>query len=214
MNTLLHNLHYSSITTHVLDMLPGAVLAASLFLCLRPWRKRRLAARGLQSAPLREAALLLFWMFCGGMAVITLAPRWFGFGSVLRYGLPPDLTVFGLDGGTAVFRPGEVNLIPFQTFGQIRYVLLGNIVMFVPFGLFPGLLFRSFGWKRALLAGFCVTAFIECWQLCVGRAFDIDDLLLNTLGAFCGWLLALAVQRLFPHFAARLLVSPTIPSYH
>ncbi len=207
MNTLLRNLLYSDITTHVLDMLPGAVLAAVLFACLRPWRKHRLAARGLRSTPLREAALLLFWLFCGGMAVITLTPRWLGFGSALRYGLPPAVTVFGTDGGASLFSPGEINLIPFQTFGQIRYVWLGNIVMFLPFGLFPALLFRGFGWRRALVAGFCVTAFIECWQLCVGRAFDIDDLLLNTLGAFCGWLLALALRRLFPRFFERFLLS-------
>ena len=207
MNTLLRNLLYSNITTHVLDMLPGAALAAVLFACLRPWRKHRLAARGLRSTPPREAALLLFWLFCGGMAVITLTPRWLGFGSVLRYGLPPAVTVFGTDGGASLFSPGEINLIPFQTFGQIRYVWLGNIVMFLPFGLFPALLFRGFGWRRALVAGFCVTAFIECWQRCVGRALDIDDLLLNTLGAFCGWLLALALRRLFPRFFERFLLS-------
>ena len=192
---------------HMTDMLPGAALAAVLFLCLLPWRKRRLAARELRSSPLREIVLLLFWMFCGGMAAITLTPRWYTFVGALQYGLPLDLTVFGAEGGTAIFRPGEINLIPFQTFGQIRYVLLGNIIMFVPFGLFPGLLFRGFNWKRALLSGFCVTAFIECWQLCVGRAFDIDDLLLNTLGAFCGWLLALALRRLFPRFFERFLLS-------
>ena len=146
---------------HITDMIPGVALAAILFLCLLPWRKRRLAARGLQSAPLREIVLLLFWMFCGGMAVITPTPRWFTFAGALQYGLPQDLTVFGAD-GTVVFRPGDINLIPFQTFGQLRYVLLGNIIMFLPFGFFPCLLFRDFGWKRALPAGFCVTAFIEC----------------------------------------------------
>ncbi len=207
MNALLHNLLYSSITTHLVDMLPGAVLAAVLFACLRPWRKRRMAARGLRSGPPREIFLLLFWMFSGGMAAITLTPRWLGLGSLLRYGLPPAVSVFSAEAGAALFAPGEINLIPFRTFGQIRYVLLGNIVMFVPFGLFPGLLFRGFGWKRALLTGFCVTAFIECWQLCVGRAFDIDDLMLNTLGAFCGWLLALALRRLLPRFSERFLLS-------
>ena len=199
-----------AIVRNTMDMSTGSVLAAVVFACRRPWRKRRLAARGLQSVPLRESALLLFWLFCGGMAVITLTPRWLSFLGTLRYGLPPDITVFGAD-GTALFRPGDINLIPFQTFGQVRYVLLGNIVMFVPFGLFPGLLFRGFGWKRALLTGFCVTAFIECWQLCVGRAFDIDDLLLNTLGAFCGWLLALALRRIFPRFSAKLLASTQLP---
>lgn len=197
---------------HVMDMIPGVVLAAALFLCLRPWRKRRLAARGLASSPLREAALLLFWMFCGGMAVLTLTPRWFTWLGALQYGLPYGLTVFSADGGVSLFSPGDVNLVPFQTFGQIRYILLGNIVMFIPFGFFAGLLWRGFNWKRALLTGFCITAFIECWQLCVGRAFDIDDLMLNTLGTFCGWLLALAVQRLFPKLAARLLPSPVTSS--
>lgn len=197
---------------HVMDMIPGVVLAAMLFLCLRPWRKRRLAARGLTSAPLREAALLLFWMFCGGMAVLTLTPRWFTWLGALQYGLPYGLTVFSADGGVSLFSPGDVNLAPFQTLGQIRYIFLGNIVMFVPFGFFAGLLWRGFNWKRALLTGFCITAFIECWQLCIGRAFDIDDLMLNTLGTFCGWLLARALGRLFPNFAARLLPSPVTSS--
>ncbi len=206
MNTLLRNLLYSNITTHVLDMLPGAALAAVLFACLRPWRKHRLAARGLRSTPPREAALLLFWLFCGGMAVITLTPRWLGFGSALRYGLPPAVTVFGTDGGASLFSPGEINLIPFQTFGQIRYVWLGNIVMFLPFGLFPALLFRGFGWRRALVAGGCITLLIETCQLFIGRTFDVDDLMLNTLGVFCGFLLGGAVRRLFPRFAAGFAV--------
>ena len=67
--------------------------------------------------------------------------------------------------------------------------------MFLPFGFFPALLFRNFGWRRALLTGVCVTAFIEVTQLLVGRAFDIDDLMLNTLGAFCGFLIQKALGR-------------------
>ena len=35
-----------------------------------------------------------------------------------------------------------------------------------------------------------------CWQLLVGRAFDIDDLILNTLGVLAGfWLLRLLERR-------------------
>ena len=59
--------------------------------------------------------------------------------------------------------------------------------MFLPFGFFPALLWRGCTWKRALAAGLCVTGFSECWQLLVGRAFDIDDLWLYTRGAFCGF---------------------------
>lgn len=197
--TWIDTLSSHRILSHVINMAPGVVLAALLYLCVLPWRRRRLAARNLQSSAVRECALLLFLMFCGGMAAITLTPRWFHWLSVLVYGYP----------GHPVFSMGTVNLIPFQTFiFDLQYVILGNIILFMPFCFFPALLWRGFGWKKALLTGFCVTAFIECWQLMVGRAFDIDDLLLNTLGAFCGWLLALAARRLFPRFTGKLLPSP------
>ena len=52
--------------------------------------------------------------------------------------------------------------------------------------------------RRALLTGFAITAFVECWQLLVGRAFDIDDLLLNTLGVCCGHLLWRLLRRIRP----------------
>ncbi|HIT32952.1 MAG TPA: VanZ family protein [Candidatus Enterenecus stercoripullorum] len=186
------------ILAHLVDMAPGVVLAALIFLCVYPWRKRRLSNRNLQSAAVREVVLLLFWMFCGGIAAITLTPRWFHWLSALVYGLP----------GYPVFSVGTVNLIPFQTFiFDLQYVILGNIVLFLPFGFFPTLLWRGFRWTRSLLLGVCVCVFIECWQLLIGRAFDIDDLILNLLGVLCGYCLSLMIRRLFPRFSARLLVT-------
>lgn len=186
------------VLAHLVNMAPFAVLAALIFLCVHPWRKRRLANRNLQSAAAREVVLLLFWMFCGGIAAITLTPRWFHWLSALVYGLP----------GHPVFRVGTVNLIPFQTFLlDLQYVILGNIVMFLPFGFFSALLWRGFRWTRALLLGVCISLSIECWQLLIGRSFDIDDLILNILGALCGYWLSLMARRLFPCFFARLLVT-------
>ena len=101
-----------------------------------------------------------------------------------------------------------MRLIPFDTFSQSIYILVANVILFMPFGLFSALLWRGFGWKRALLTGVCITLFIESCQLFIGRTFDIDDLMLNTLGVFCGFLLALAVRRLRPRFAAELLLFP------
>ena len=66
----------------------------------------------------------------------------------------------------------------------------------------------EYTWWKALLTGFAVTAFIECCQLCVGRAFDVDDLLLNTLGAMLGYGLYRLLKKLVPHFAARFQVGP------
>ena len=161
----------------------GAALALLAFWLTLPWRRRRLTRAGLTAPRGRGLCLALFWMFCGGMAMLTLTPRWMveALELLVRAGVwnPAHYPFFLL---------GTANLTPFRTFGNL-YILLGNIVMFLPFGLFPGLLWRGATWRRALGTALCVTGFIECWQLLVGRAFDIDDLLLNTLGAMCGfWL--------------------------
>ena len=171
---------------YVENMLPGILGAVLAFACLRPWRQRRLKALGLSSARLREGVLLLFWAFCGGMAILTLTPWGFHWVTLLRYGIISDQGTF--------FSFGTVNLLPFQSLEwgtQTRFTLfnlLGNIVMFLPFGFFAALLWRC-TWKRMFLIGLSITGFIEMWQLFVGRACDVDDLLLNTLGVVCGfWL--------------------------
>ena len=186
-------------------MLPGMAAALGLFLCLWPWRKRRLAAAGLSSAGCREAAMVLLWLFSGGMAALTLLPSdWVNPLANLRYGLP-----FG-----PFFSPGSVNLVPFATLELghqtrfTRYILLGNIFMFVPFGFFASLLWREYTWKRALGTGFAVTGLIECWQLCIGRAFDIDDLLLNALGVLCGFWICTTPRRRAADFAGTFQVRP------
>lgn len=67
--------------------------------------------------------------------------------------------------------------------------LLGNIILFVPLGLFPPLLWNGMRrlWKTALLAA-GVMAAIELLQmlLLVGTC-DVDDLILNVLGAALGY---------------------------
>ena len=177
---------------YLFAMLCGALPALLLFFSLRPLRLRRLKRNGLYTPSHREAAL---------------APRW-----VVRSlaGLPLGMP-WNAD-SLPFFSPGNVNLIPFDTFSQSIYILVANVILFMPFGLFSALLWRGFGWKRALLAGGCITLFIESCQLFIGRTFDIDDLMLNTLGVFCGFLLTPAVRRLCPRLAAKLLVFPITSS--
>ncbi len=196
----LYSVFVEDTTRYIVRMFPGFALAVLLFFALRTRRAHRLRDRGLASTRLREGTLLLFWLFCGGMAVLTLTPGWFNWLALLR-GLVPDHAPF--------FTLGSWNLVPGRCFeGGLwqSHMLLGNIIMFVPFGFFATLLWRGYTWKRALLTGFCITAIIECWQLCVGRAFDIDDIILNTLGVFCGYLLWLLLKRFVPGFVRRFQV--------
>ena len=192
---------------YLFAMLCGAVPALALFWCLRPLRLRRLRGKDLCSSPCREAVLALFWMYCGGAAVLGLTPRW-----VVRSLANLPLGMPWNPEGLPVFRPGTVSLVPFGTFSDSAYILAANVILFMPFGFFAALLWRNYNWKRALLTGACITLFIEFCQLFIGRAFDIDDLMLNTLGVFCGFLLAPVFRRLFPRFTEKLLVSPLISS--
>ena len=71
---VLYSVFVEDTLRYIIRMFPGFLLAALMFLTLRPWRVRRLAEKGLSGSRLREAALFLFWLFCGGMAVLTLSP--------------------------------------------------------------------------------------------------------------------------------------------
>lgn len=82
---------------------------------------------------------------------------------------------------------------------------LFNLFLTIPFGVYLRYYFkRSF--KQVLVLGFLLSLFFELTQL-TGlygiyprsyRLFDVDDLLLNTLGAVFGFLLTPAMTFLFP----------------
>ena len=69
--------YWGNILDYFREMLPCMLLALAVFLVLAPSRRRRLEARGLVSGPWREGALLLFVMFCAGLAALTLFPAGF-----------------------------------------------------------------------------------------------------------------------------------------
>jgi len=84
-----------------------------------------------------------------------------------------------------------------ETYNAIKYLdlwqpflinFVGNIVMFIPIGFFPPLLWKKFnrGWK-AIGLGFLLSLSIEILQLPQMRSSDVDDLWLNTLGAIIGF---------------------------
>ena len=170
----------AGVLRYLLWMLPGMGLGLAGYLCLFPWRRRRLRARGLGSGGAREAGVLLLSLYAGGLAGLTLCPN-------------PSWLSAGLLGQWAPYFGGgplarRMNWIPFSQ-GDSLFNTLGNVAMFVPFGFFGALLWRGWHWRRALGTGFAVTAFVECWQILTGRCFDIDDILLNALGVLLGFFL-------------------------
>jgi len=198
---------------YIAQMLPCMLAASLVFFLLRSRRKNRLAAAGLVSGPWRETGLFLFALYCAGLGALTLFQG--GFWSRSHW-------YWVLRGAVPVFDPVDLSLqvmtvqfIPFREIATAftgtwrAYMLLGNVVMFVPLGFFTALLWRAPRWRRALLIGFCVSLFIEVVQFFIGRSSDIDDVILNTLGALCGFWLFLLFRVLAPRLVKKFQCTRT-----
>ncbi|MGG0485206.1 VanZ family protein [Priestia aryabhattai] len=104
----------------------------------------------------------------------------------------PDKSL-GIGGGR-----GGINLVPFykirdlllhHSFVDFAKNILGNIVLFMPFGfLLPIVLNNMNNLLRVCLVGILLSTSIECIQLFMpDRWTDIDDVILNVLGAGMGY---------------------------
>ena len=72
---------------------------------------------------------------------------------------------------------------------MVIYLVIGNIVWFVPFGFLLPMIWQKLKVYYTIPLGFCLSLTIELGQLISGKGmFEIDDLVLNTLGASAGYL--------------------------
>lgn len=110
------------------------------------------------------------------------------------------------------------NLVPFHTIGYYMFDshnlwssfinVAGNMVLFIPLGLLLPFIGKdashivnrqeikglSYDW-RIIVTGFSFSLLIEIGQLLMEvGAFDVDDLILNTLGGWLGFRLLLAMS--------------------
>jgi glycopeptide antibiotics resistance protein len=151
----------------------------------------------------KEIFLFLFFLFCIGVASQTIIPKWY--------------TMVGQDGKAHIYMNRlegirSINLIPFSTifsylaisndqvsnWNQVSLInLLGNVLVFVPFGIFLPLIWRQFRKFSALLwMSIGIPFFIEITQLFIGRSSDIDDVILNALGIIFGFCLYKMINQL------------------
>lgn len=97
------------------------------------------------------------------------------------------------------------NFIPFKEIfrydlgsGLFYKNVFGNMLMFLPYGIFASK-YLSIEKTRTIIIFSLVTSLsIEVTQLIIGRVFDVDDIILNVLGALFGYLL----YRLYEKFSS------------
>lgn len=128
--------------------------------------------------PVREAAVAIFFVWCLWLVRLVFFP----------------LVIIFYDWHS------RVNLIPFASILQLIEEtnsatafrnIVGNIILFIPLGILFPILFaraRKLGpliWRAAV-----ISAVIEVAQVLTrARSIDIDDVLLNTMGAAIGWVI-------------------------
>lgn len=88
------------------------------------------------------------------------------------------------------------NFIPFKemfrySIGSRLFIknVIGNIIMFIPYGFFVSYFLDLRKTKSMTLMALLVSISIEITQLVIGRVFDIDDIILNTIGGIIGFYL-------------------------
>ena len=103
------------------------------------------------------------------------------------------------------------NFIPFKE--MFRYHLnsklfyrnvIGNILIFVPFGYFISYYCKLPKVWYNLLVTFITSFSIETIQSCIGRSFDIDDIILNVIGGLFGYLIYVITKLVFKKYSDTL----------
>ncbi len=191
----------NNVTAYIFNMAPFMLLAIPLYVGIRAIVIRK-ELQNKRVNPFYEWGLLFYVVFLVGLASQTIVPN-----------------IMITDSGWYLGQPGigGFNYTPFKVFKQTYYEVfvnknlsyftinfIGNIVIFMPVSFFPLLLFwHEHKLRRSLSVGFFTSFFIELAQIPIERGSDIDDLWLNTLGAFVGFLIYRVVEKKHPAFCEK-----------
>ena len=138
-------------------------------------------------------------VFCGLFALLWVpAGFWSQLPQWLRYGWP--VSCLGqMFTGVYNFDVQVLDILSRSSAGSFTlFMLIGNVLMFIPLGLLLPLRWPKLGLAGTMAVGFAADILIELLQPIVGRAFDVDDIICNTLGIAGGALIYLLLRGLFP----------------
>lgn len=184
----------SSIYGYFLQALPITIIIGSLYILLRMIYLRK---QKRQIAWGRETIRLLFVCYLIGLCSLVILPAnfWLRVYDAIFFG--------GWENIGPLFRKGSISLTPILVLylsGNSDLsvwdieMLIGNIVMFIPFGLFLSLIVKKLNRQKAIIVAVLIPFVVELLQLVLGRSFDIDDLICNFLGIVVGFFIAFRIK--------------------
>ena len=99
-----------------------------------------------------------------------------------------------------------INFIPFYEMTRYSigskafyYNVIGNIVLFIPFGYFVSDYLKAKRISHILFVSIIISLTAEAIQYKIGRAFDIDDIILNVLGSIIGFMFYISIRAIKNH---------------
>jgi glycopeptide antibiotics resistance protein len=94
---------------------------------------------------------------------------------------------FDLSGVLLDHQARSLNLIPFADYSQSLREMIDNFVVFIPFGLLLGVVFKQTSlWRKlAVISLFSFVAEMIQFAFAIGRT-DVTDIITNTLGGLVG----------------------------
>ncbi|MEP7371776.1 MAG: VanZ family protein [Chitinophagaceae bacterium] len=93
---------------------------------------------------------------------------------------------------------GSVNLIPFSDSKPDAGGIILNVLICVPLGIYAGVLFKRRTFSTKLFFFFLISSLFEVLQFILrAGAFDITDIITNTLGGIIGLMIFKAIEKLF-----------------
>lgn len=84
------------------------------------------------------------------------------------------------------------------------YNVVGNIVLFIPFGYFVSDYLKAKRIPHILIVSIIISLTAELIQFKIGRAFDIDDIILNVIGSIIGFMGYISIRAIKNHLPSFL----------
>lgn len=147
--------------------------------------------RGLKINKVAQLTILLFYAYIIGVLSLTIFPLPFARFKKPNHGINIIPVLYTVKGLLEMPRSVNKTLAEEHNFEN----LAGNIILFMPLGIFVPLLFPAYRTiNRVLVIAALCSVSIELTQLIerqfeIYRIVDIDDVILNTSGAVIGFML-------------------------
>ncbi len=116
------------------------------------------------------------------------------------------LLLYELLTSTELNTSGGLNIVPFTEIFRYKigsslfiYNVIGNILVFVPFGYFVSSYVKASKISHILIISLVTSLTVELVQMQIGRSFDIDDIILNVVGSIIGFFLYIGLSAIKKH---------------